>query len=88
MGREVGAKRPFVVAQFVLSMGYHGRYWTVGCMTEESARRSFEKRTAANRKHTGSSGAVIAFERATLRPLCWTDEVTDPANALNYWIGG
>lgn len=76
-------QRPFVVAEFVLSMMYHGRPWTVGCNTEEAAIRAFLNRVA------GSDGdAIIAYERATCRPICWTDGIRDPVMALDYWVGG
>lgn len=77
-------KRPYVVAEFGNSFNYHGRLWTVGCKTEEAARRSFERRMAAN----SGAGAVIAYERATSHPICWSDDVLDPVQALDYFVGG
>ena len=81
-------KRPYVVAEFVYSMNYHGRLWTVGCLTEDAAHRSLQRRVAKNMARHGSPGAVIAFERYTRRPIAWTGEVRNPKGALDYFVRG
>ena len=79
-------KRPYVVAEFVVSFNYHGRHWTVGCNTKTSAIASFERRVAANLAKNGSPGMVIAFARGSRRPICWSDEILDPAAALERYL--
>ena len=75
-----------MVAELVLSYGYHGRAWTVGCNSEAAARRAFERRVAANRAAGEGPGAVIAYERTRLRPICWTEEILDAKGVIDYWF--
>lgn len=78
-------QRPYVVAEFVLSFNYHGRAWTVGCNSEEAAKRAFDKRVAKNIAENGSAGVVIAYARNRRRPIAWTDAVEDPKAAIQFW---
>ena len=79
-------RRPFIVAEFSYQMNWHGRDWTVGCLTAEAAERSFQRRVANNMAAYGKAGAVIAYETATLLPLLWTSEVIDPHAVLDYFV--
>ncbi len=83
--RKASKQRPYVVAELVCSFLYHGRLWTVGCMTEAAAEASFRRRVAKNLAETGSPGAVIAFRRQGRKPLCWTDEVLDAKTMLKHY---
>ena len=54
--RKPATKRPYVVAELVSSFMYHGRYWTVGCLTLETAEASFRRRVARNLATAGEEG--------------------------------
>lgn len=83
--RERSEPRPFAVVELVAEFMYHGRVWTVGCLTAEAAEASFRRRVARNLAASGNPGAVIAFRREGRQPICWTDEVLDAKGALEYF---
>lgn len=84
--RQPSIKRPYVVAHLVASFLYHGRHWTVGCLTAEAAEASFRRRVARNLATDGDEGIVIAYRREGRMPICWTGNVDDPQRVLELFF--
>lgn len=84
--RQQAIKRPYVVAHLVSSFLYHGRYWTVGCLTAEAAEASFRRRVARNLATDGNEGLVVAYRREGREPICWTGNVKDPQRVLDLFF--
>jgi hypothetical protein len=67
-------KRRHLVQEVASWIGYTGSTWAVGCTTNESALRAFDRRAIRSSLDEGEVGHILVYDREQGEVLAWSSE--------------